>query len=528
MLLFRPSRTWLGLFFLVFFFSLFFFLPKKALAVAPTATLVGAVSGIKDQPVSYTVYASDSDGNLGNGRIELWYSSTTENPPGQWYQIGGTYTIDPFATTNAQWSWTHTFTSTGTYYVVANVYDAAGQRCGGNPWCTMNGGTYNCGATWYACSYNGGVNGDLLTTTINPAGASSTITGATFEDWHNPYEICWDPLPAEAHLLSTVYTTISGNENPSIDYDKIYYFLSYQSGDSTPPGATLQCYNASGQLVSCSDPGVTQRWWRYIGDITPYGLNRGAKFPMSVKGLCSSPTCNTNRTIQINLFDSYYNITRDYKTFTHNIDRTPPNYSGNYTLGSCTVRYPGDSTCTQKLRLEKPGGIIISNPVGTLGDSVVLRPYSPTSDSGGFGVDRVDLWVAYRDGDTPSGLSCPPNPPYSPSDPDNFSCNPSSCTSFGLGTGRAWYIGSVYGAGGGTVTWNTNGFATGTRYIVANIFDNPGNRRGANFLTYTSNGANPYFARVDYNLTLPISPWIKTVSGDVHSNTRINTPGGPP
>lgn len=106
-----------------------------------------------------------------------------------------------------------------------------------------------------------------------------------------------------------------------------------------------------------------------------------------------------------------------------------------------------------------------------------------------------------------------------------------NCANFSPGAGQAWYIGQANAGNSWRVTWNTNGFATGTRSIVANAFDcgsYPGcTRVGPNILTYTGNGVPANSAQVSYNLTLPISPWIKTTGGDVHTNGSISTPGGP-
>lgn len=299
---------------------------------------------------------------------------------------------------------------------------------------------------------------------------ASTITSIDLADWHSFSDICSTNPPAESQLLSNVNVTVYGTDTGDFDY--IYYYINYQNGDSTPPNAVLIDYGAGG------------KWWKYPVASSFY-LNNGYN-SLSVKGLVSS-----TRTFQVNLYDSVWRITRSYQRVSHLLDRTAPNYSGSFS----SPNWSG----SPKLRTITNGSY---NLGGAVGDLVTLEPYPYRSDSGGFGFDRVDLWVAWKAGDNPPFVTCPPSPPYEPWNAGG-SCNPVSCASFTVGSGKAWYIGSVYGTNGGTVAWNTTGFVPGTRTIVANAFDNPGNRMGQNFLTYTGNGADPNFARLDYNLVAP-------------------------
>lgn len=310
--------------------------------------------------------------------------------------------------------------------------------------------------------------------TVMPVSAfASSITNIDLADWHSFSDICSSTPPADSQLLSNVNVTVYGtNDN---DFDQIYYYISYLPGDSTPPNATLMNYFTGG------------KWWKY--PVAPsFYFNNGYN-SLSVKGLVTG-----TRTFQVNLFDSINNYTRSYRQTYHLIDRTAPGYTGSFTLPNWSG--------SPHLRTMTGGSY---NPSGTVGNLVTLEPYPGRSDLGGFGFDRVDLWVSYKAGDNPPFMSCPLSPPYDPAYLGQ-SCNPFSCTSFTVGSGKAWYIGSVYGTNGGTVNWDTGGFVPGVRTIVANAFDNPGNRMGQNFLTYTGNGTDPYFARVDYNLLVTPTP----------------------
>lgn len=302
---------------------------------------------------------------------------------------------------------------------------------------------------------------------------ASTITSIDLQDWHSFSDICSTNPPAESQLLGFVNVTVYGNNTQDFDY--IYYYINYQNGDSAPPNTVLMDYGAGG------------KWWKYPVASSFY-LNNGYN-SLSVKGLVSS-----TRTFQVNLYDSINRITRSYQRVSHLLDRTPPNYSGSFS----SPNWSG----SPKLRTITNGSY---SPTGVLGNQVTLQPYPQRYDNGGFGFDRVDLWIAYKAGDNPSFVMCPPNPPYDPGYSSGV-CNPFSCASFGLGSDKAWYIGSVYGTNGGIVNWDTTGFAPGTRYIIANAFDNPGNRMAQNFMTYTGNGINSYFARVDYDLSGELTP----------------------
>ena len=89
----------------------------------PTCSISGPTSVNIDTDATYIATGSDPEGNL--TEVEI-YKSPTENR--SWTNI-----VDGCAGPVCQE--TTQFSSVGTYYVVCNAYDSAGNKCSGNPWC---------------------------------------------------------------------------------------------------------------------------------------------------------------------------------------------------------------------------------------------------------------------------------------------------------------------------------------------------------------------------------------------------------
>lgn len=89
----------------------------------PTCSISGLTSVNINTDATYVATGSDPEGNL--IEVEIW-KSPTENR--SWTNI-----VDGCAGPVCQGM--TQFSSVGTYYVVCNAYDSAGNKCGGNPWC---------------------------------------------------------------------------------------------------------------------------------------------------------------------------------------------------------------------------------------------------------------------------------------------------------------------------------------------------------------------------------------------------------
>lgn len=64
--------------------------------------------------------------------------------------------------------------------------------------------------------------------------------------------------------------------------------------------------------------------------------------------------------------------------------------------------------------------------------------------------------------------------------------------------------------------WNTTGFAAGNYKFTLSLVDTSGNSSNETSCPSTT-----------ITLSSILQPWLKTTGGDVHSNTKIQAPGGP-
>lgn len=513
MLHFLPGRILLFL----FFFFLFLFLPGKTLAAHPTANISISPGPPyqKDQSYYITVNASDPDCNLNYGQVQ----ATRQNgsPVPNWIQVQGDFGLGGCNYTSGV-VWIPSISDQ--YYITANIYDdtlPTNEKCSQNPYIPLVNDPCP-PENWCKCGA-----GDLMNVYVGPPASpspSSVINSLTVEPRHNIYDICQNSLPypnsIEPQLLSYLDVNANITNYGGEGFNGYRIYVSWQNGDSAPPNTT-----------QISQDG--QQWWR-SNAVTFIGGGSG-NYPGTywLQGL---PTGTGTRTVRIVLYNSSgpceacpgYSAVKGEVT-NQKVDRNAPSYSTTYT----SPNWSG----SPHLRTVTGGSY---TPTGTVGTTVTLQ-VNPITDTGGFGIDRVDLWVANAVGDDLStirsgNLACAPSPPYSNYFGDLCKTNgPMNCANFSPGAGQAWYIGQANSGNSWSVPWDTDGFATGTRYIVANAFDcggSPGcTRIGPNILTYTGNGVPANSAQVTYTLTLPIQPWIKTTGGDVHTNASIITQGGP-
>ncbi|GEM_PF-3999773 len=479
-------RSFLRIFFFTLLFLAFLLIPKKALAAPYAYFTTAGTSGLEGVTLQYRVFAGN-DSNI--NRVSIHVSPT--NCANCWTTIadsgvgGVSGTSVSYPPAPANW----TFNTAGTYYVVTNVYASDGGRCTGN---TNNGGLNDLWGNplsgWAGCDV-GYASKPLVTVTISPRPPSSIVmlTNITLNP-HNIYDLCVNPNPnPDTMLLEYIYPSVSIQNNGGEGFNSYYIYISKLAGDAKP---TNGVDNGAG-------------WWRYgptffIGPpVTPdlFGAANGNGFTGLVSG---------NRQLRVVLYNTNQGCSdcngypAVYDTQNISFERDAPNYTGDW---------PSPNSGSPKLRTTTPSSTSPYDPAGIQGMTVTLES-RPLEDVGGYGVDRVDYWVGNLNGDNAGQIKagnplCAPSPPYLGLWFGDICKNngPFNCPSFTAGNGQGWFINS-----GTSVTWNTNGFTTGTRVIAANLFDHPADRNVQNFRTYTGNGAGQNFARVDYNLMPPHAP----------------------
>ena len=162
---------------------------SNSFAAPPSGSVSGPSSGLVSQGLNYSVSASDADGDL--SQAELWVTTSALTNPwpyscpilqtGPWCKFGSSGMTGSSGSFSSSW----TPPATGSFLVVTNVYDAAGNRCTGDP---------NSASGWADCGPS-----DQLTVTIGntpsvpsnlraewqPSGASIP-TSLPILSWDNP------------------------------------------------------------------------------------------------------------------------------------------------------------------------------------------------------------------------------------------------------------------------------------------------------------------------------------------------------